>query len=309
MKVLVVCSRVRSTIAPFIKEQIESLEKQGVQISCFSVKKPGMMGYLMALKPLIIKIKDFNPDLIHAHYGLSGLLANLQRKIPVVTTYHGSDINNSKVLPFSKIATKLSVKNIFVSHKLLSQVRKSEKNIVIPCGVDTSIFYPINKIVARKKMGFKPESKLILFSSAFTNTVKNYPLAKSAIEKLNDVLLIELNGYTREQVNLLFNVCDAALMTSFSEGSPQFIKEAMACNCPIVAADVGDVRQNTESIKGCYVTSFLSENVAAKINMALQFGKRTNTRKKLLELGFDNEAVSKRIIEVYRNVGTYNGKK
>src|SRR3972149_2854317 len=111
MKVLIVYSRVKSEIAPFIKEQIESLEKLDVTIDCFAITEPGIIGYLLALKPLIRKIKDFNPDLIHAHYGLSGLLASLQRKVKVIITFHGSDVNFKRSRTFSKIASFFSKAN------------------------------------------------------------------------------------------------------------------------------------------------------------------------------------------------------
>ena len=302
MRILIVCSGNSGGIAPFIEEQVDALKKKGDKISFFLIKGSGISGYLKNYVHYKKAINNFKPVLIHAHYGLSGLFANLQRSIPVITTYHGSDINNAKVLWFSKIAVKLSVKNIFVSQKLLSKVHQSVKNVLIPCGIDTAVFHPIDKIQARKEMGFTAEARLVLFSSAFTNTVKNYPLAKNAIEKLKNVRLIELKGYTREEVNLLYNACDVSLMTSFTEGSPQFIKESMACNRPIVATDVGDVRWLLKGLAGCFVTSFDVHDVANKIQKALEFGKRTKGRARIVDLGIDTETIANEIIKTYKNV-------
>ena len=119
MKILIVASYNKNKFAPFIVEQAEALKRVGCEIDYFGVVGKGIKGYLSAFSVLRKKIKSFKPDVIHAHYGLSGLLANLQRKVSVVTTYHGSDINLPNVLRISKIAMILSAWNIFVSQKML----------------------------------------------------------------------------------------------------------------------------------------------------------------------------------------------
>ena len=108
MRVLVVASFNKGHFAPFIVEQAEALKEQGCEIEFFGLQGKGFRGYLHNVPQLKQKIREFRPDIIHAHYGLSGLFANLQREIPVVTTYHGSDINDKSALPFSKMAIWLS---------------------------------------------------------------------------------------------------------------------------------------------------------------------------------------------------------
>ena len=101
--------------------------------------------------------------------------------------------------------------------------------------------------------GLKREEIYGLFSSNFSNKVKNYQLAKKALKHLNKKIhLIELVGYNRDEVNILLNAVDFLLMTSISEGSPQIIKEAMACNCPIITTDVGDVTVARRSSGGAF---------------------------------------------------------
>ena len=123
MKILVVASFNKGRFAPFILEQAEALKDAGCQIEYYGLQGKGLNGYLKNLPSLKRKIKEFQPDIVHAHYGLSGLFANLQRRIPVVATYHGSDINDPKVLRFSKMAMRLSAWNIFVSRKTLAFCR------------------------------------------------------------------------------------------------------------------------------------------------------------------------------------------
>ena len=117
MRILIVASKNSGKLSPFVLEQANALQQKGIEVDYFGIVGKGIKGYLQAFVPLCKKIKEFQPDLIHAHYGLSGLLANLQRKVPVVTTYHGSDINVVEVRRFSKMAMRLSAWNVFVSQR------------------------------------------------------------------------------------------------------------------------------------------------------------------------------------------------
>ena len=127
MRILIVASIKKTYYAPFIIEQANSIIALGHTIEYFGVNGSGINGYLKNLSSLKNKIKQFKPDIIHAHYGLSGLLACLQRSVPVVVTYHGSDINVKSVRVFSKIAMCLSAFNIFVSPKNVA-LAKAKKN-------------------------------------------------------------------------------------------------------------------------------------------------------------------------------------
>lgn len=301
MNLLFVCSKNSGRIAPFILEQGESLVQLGIRVEYFTIEGKGWKGYLKNRKRLVETIKTFQPQVIHAHYGLSGLLANMQRRVPVVTTYHGSDINNPKVFLFSKLCMKLSVHNIFVSIKNQTKSALTKNFSLIPCGVDINLFVPFEKLQARKELGLDMNKKYVLFAGAFNNNVKNPELALSAVAGMEDVELLELKGYTRQQVVQLMNAVDAVLMTSFSEGSPQFIKEAMACNCPVVSVPVGDVPDIVSGVEGCYMTTYEPADVVEKLKTALDFAKRTEGRKRIIELKLDIESVAKKIVKVYRN--------
>ena len=249
------------------------------------------------------KIKEYKPDLIHAYYGLSGLLTNLQRKVPVITTYHGSDINNKRAFRFSKWAIKLSAYNIFVSKKNKTKAQVVKKSAIIPCGIDTQLFHSINKAKAIQKLGLLESRKSVLFAGSFDNQAKNPNLAKNAVALLpNNVDLIELKGYSREEVAMLMNAVDACLMTSYSEGSPQFIKEAMACNCPIVSVDVGDVKEVICGVENCYLVKYDAKDIADKLNVILVKGARTNGREKIMKMGLDSESVANRIVKIYKDI-------
>jgi len=307
MRILVVCSfkeNQHEHMAPFVKEQVEALRATGVGCDCFLVKGKGILGYLRQLKPLINKISKFCPDVIHAHFGLCGLLANLQRKVPVVTTYHGSDINDRKVLLFSKMAMCLSKWNIFVSQKTLEIAKLKRKYSLLPCGIDITDLQLTEKHEARRRMHLQGDKKYILFASAFDNVVKNAQLAKESILLLQDntVELLELRGYSREEVTLLMCAADVFLMTSFSEGSPQVIKEAMACGCPIVSVDVGDVRERVSNVMECYVSKTReSGELVELLQKAIRYEGRTKGREKVISDGLDNKYIAERLLEIYKS--------
>ena len=302
MKVLFVASFNKHRFAPFIVEQADALRRAGCEVDFFGVQGKGVKGYLKALPLLKQRIKAYHPDVIHAHYGLCGLLAGLQRRVPVVTTYHGSDINVKKNRPFSILAMALSRYNIFVSKKTLKIASPKNKYALIPCGIDLSELQLTQKQDARKQMNLDEHRRYVLFAGAFDNAVKNANLAKEAVSMLHDVELLELKGYSRDQVNLLMCAVDAFLMTSHSEGSPQVIKEAMACGCPIVSVDVGDVAEVISGVDGCIMAERDAKDIACKLRRAFEQCEKTCGRKRIIELGLTNELVAEKLIEIYNSI-------
>lgn len=305
MKILIVASFNKNSFSPFIVEQADALAKQGCEIDYLGIQGKGFSGYLKNYFALKQRIKQYRPSVVHAHYGLSGLFANLQRKIPVVTTYHGSDINDKNVFFFSRIAMNLSAWNIFVSQRICEIAQPKRKYTICPCGVDFTDLQLTGKLEARTKLGLSTEKKYVLFSGSFDNAVKNYSLAKATVEELQDdsVELMELKGYSRKEVVLLMCAVDALLMTSITEGSPQVIKEAMACGCPLVSVDVGDVKERTKGLDGCFVAStYDAVELAGLLKQAMSFGGKTKGRERLAADGFDNQKVAADLLSVYEKV-------
>mgnify|MGYP003301767594 CR=1 FL=1 len=341
MKLLVIASDKGEHFVPFIEEQITALQQNGVEIVRYGVTGKGIIGYLRELPALRRLIRAERPDIIHAHYGLCGLLANLQRLIPVVTTYHGSDINVPSILRISKIAMRLSAHNIFVSARSMAIAfrlspfasRLKKRSALLPCGINLPRPWSEmqNQLVGPLTLNQWVQEKLqadainVLFAGAFDNAVKDPELAFATIQASNTAIgngqwamesnnqspianrpisLIELKGYNRDQVNALMYNCDALLMTSKTEGSPQVIKEAMACRCPIVSVDVGDVAERTSGVKGCYVVpSRDPKDIAQALLQATAFEGKTNGREKIIEMGLSNEQVASRLVEIFKSVG------
>lgn len=292
--------------APFIVEQAEALRSIGCEIEYFGVSGKGAIGYLKQLPKLRNFIREKHIDIIHAHYGLCCLLANMQRIAPVISTYHGSDINVPSVMSFSKIAMKLSAWNIFVSKRTqdiaFSQVSDKviSKSSLIPCGINLPM-----AVCDLPNMShlLQHNKKHVLFAGAFDNDVKDPELAKSVVSLCSDVQLIELKGYSRDEVNALMYACDAFLMTSKTEGSPQVVKEAMACGLPIVSTDVGDVAERVSGLEGCFVSKTRNpKEIAGLLEQAISFGYRTQGLQFIKSSNLTNDAVALRLMDIYNNV-------
>lgn len=313
MKILVVCRWHGDHAAAFIMEQVDALRELGHEVQYVTATKGGVRGYIELYRALKKSIRSEQPDIIHAHYGICGLVANLQRKVPVVTTYPGSDINDKRIRPISVMAMRLSKYNFFMSKRQIALVQKyalPERTEIVRYGIMSDLFVEQSKRTARKAMNLEQDKKYVLFSSKFTRLGKDPELAKKTVDivdkKRRDAgksgveLLPLTGGYTKEEMVSLMNAVDAAIVTSKSEGSPQFTKEVMSCGCPIVSVDVGDVAEQVEGLEGCYVAqSREPEELAALLESAIDYGK-TKGHQHIIDMQLDNEQVVAKIIKIYQ---------
>jgi glycosyltransferase involved in cell wall biosynthesis len=247
---------------------------------------------------------------------LSGLLSLIAKgRVPLIVTFHGNDINTLHPLKnlkpnLNKILSGIvhcwDNHSIFVTEDMANQIKaKAVKSDIIPCQVNLDTFYPIDKADARRQLNLSNSKRYVLFSSSFRTPIKNYPLAKKACSHFDNLELIELSGFTRQEVNLLLNACDLALVTSYNEGSCQFLKEAMACNSPIVSTRVGDSEWIFGKTEGCYLTRQDPEDVISSITKALDFCERTGKttgRDRIIELKLDAESTSRKIFSIYKRI-------
>ena len=289
----------------FVYEQIESVKRldASVDYKVFPIIGKGFKGYLASLKQLKNIIKDYQPDIVHAHCGHVGAQAVLQRMVPVITTFHGSDVNSPKMRPIASIASLLSVESFFVSKKLMQTLRiKGRRNAIIPCGVDVSIFHPRDKEDCKRQLGI--DKDYILFASDFGNSIKNPALAKAVANHFPDMELREIKDRSREEVSQLINGAELLLMTSFCEGSPQIIKEAVACGQRVVSVDVGDVKEQTEGLCNCRVCEADETKLVAAVrdvlNEPLETGQAANK--------YDMSVIANSILNQYKTIIQNYGK-
>lgn len=288
----------------FVKEQGDALTDLGVRIFYFAVKGKGWKGYLSSLSKLKQEIKDNKIDLVHAHYGFCGALSVLQRDVPVVITFHNGETLTTKGKIISSLAARFSAFNIFVAQHIHDKLLFIPDGYsILPCGIDMNHLPLLEKQLAVREMGLPEDRPNILFGGSFSNDRKNYPLAKEATDLLPfPVNLIEMKGFSRREVNKLLCGCDLFLLPTKSEGSPQVVKEALACNCPIVATGVADIPQLLEGVRNSYTTGFDAGEIASRIEMILQNGERSDGRRRISELKLDNPQVAESLLAIYHSV-------
>src|SRR3989304_8238390 len=179
VKVLIVCSGNYGYIQPFVLDQTQELIKRGIKVEYFLIKEKGFWGYLKHFPSLVQTLRKNSYDLIHAHHVLSGMLSILQRSVPVVVTFHGGDIEIFRNRLISRLVIYFSKANIFTNKRQLEvfNLAASFKNYLIPCGLDISLFQPVEKNLARELLNLYQNKYYILFASHFTRMEKNYKLA------------------------------------------------------------------------------------------------------------------------------------
>jgi glycosyltransferase involved in cell wall biosynthesis len=307
------------SITPFVKAQGDALIERGVQLSYFRIEGRGLKNYCKSIYYLRKHVEKNRVDLIHAHYSLCGWVAVLaRRKTPVVLSLMGDDAQGAftgeKKIKFSSrffmLLTRLVqpfVKAIISKSQGLEKIVYRKKiSYVIPNGVQ------LNKFIAsesgfRSGLGLKKDLKYILFLGNPMDINKNYALARDAVRLLNrsDVELINVFNASHESVIEYLNSVDVFVSCSFAEGSANVIKEAMACNCPMVVTNAGDAEWVIGNEPGCFISSYVPQQFAMDITLALNYSQnhqRTNGRKRICDLGLDSDSVTEKLMQVYRTV-------
>lgn len=296
----------------FYRQQEEHLKGHGVEVDTHTVSgkevvdggPEEMRGYSDYLKALYEFHRNYTPsdyDVIHANFGLTAPIALSQFSTPVVMTLWGTDLMG-KYGPVTKLCAR-RCDGVMVRSEEMAEMLPCDAEIV-PSGVDLELFRPIPMAEARREIGWSEESFQILFPYSPGYTRKNYPLAESVVNAVSDELdttveLRTISDIEHEEVPVYMNAADAVLLTSSREGSPNTVKEAMACNVPVVTTDVGDVELRLRDVTNSYVGSDEDELVSG-LKRVLQSGERTNGREEVREVSWEN--VTKTIIALYRRV-------
>lgn len=313
MRILFVCSGNSHTgrMAPFIESQGESLEKKGHEVYYSLVKGHGLISYLNHVKRIRSEVKINNIDLIHAHYSLCALASILAfTRKPIVTSYMGSDAygsigKNGKTKPSSywlvilSLAIQPFLSYIICKSENISKFVYNKRSAIVPNGVDLNRF-PIRD----RTRDPKSEPFIILFLGNPTDQRKNYSLLKEAVALLgteNIEVIAPYPIYRSEVPDYLAN-SDMLAMCSLEEGSPNVVKEAMACCLPIVATNAGDAWWLIGDIPGHYKSGFDAEDFAKGIKTIMAFNSNTEGRKRIIDLGLDSEVVADKLIKIYKSV-------
>lgn len=329
MRVLIVTNMYPSAERPgwgsFVKSQVDSLVESGIEVDLLVIEGyKSQLRYLTAIFRLWRLCLRRRYDLVHAHYGLSGIVARAQFRYPVLVSFTGDDLYGH---PTRRGAATLTSRFWAALHRMLAGyvdgvIVKSRRQalllngrtaIVIPNGVCFDRFRPMDRAACRRTLGLDPDREYILFAGAPSQIRKNYPIAEAAVHILRasrgrSVELLTLEGRPHEDVPVFMNAADVVVLVSMWEGSPNVIKEAMACNTRIVASDVGDVPEVINGVEGCLICETNPVDLADKIEAVLMTPAKTQGRAAIEHLRI--EAIAERIIAEYRRVsGSWGGER
>jgi glycosyltransferase involved in cell wall biosynthesis len=309
-RVLFVCSGNSKNfdVVPFIQAQADSLIELGHEVEFSTVKGRGALAYLSHVLILRRALNSSSYDVIHAHYSLCGFvayLAGICSKTPVIVSLMGSDVKGSGLLlGIIRCFTRYLWDATIVKSDDMHRSLRVDSAEIIPNGINLGVFKPLLRNDCRVQLGWEVNKHYILFGADPQRPVKNYALAQKAYPLIttDNCEFHILGSIPHADIPIYLNACDVLLLTSKWEGSPNIIKEAMACGTPIVCTDVGDVRWLLEGLDGCYVASQDSADIADKLEKSLSFEGKTAGRERLIELNLDSENVARRIVKVYERV-------
>jgi len=302
---------------PFLVSEVEHLRKFGVTVEIFYFRgSANALNYLRAFRRLhaILRINKF--DLIHAQWGQSAI-PTFFTKLPLVVTFRGSDLQgiadkNGKYTWKGRLLSLVSrwVANradaiILVSESLSKFLPQNKRYTVVPSGVDLHLFKPMSSRASREVLGLDPGKYYVLFAGNPSRLEKRYPLAAEAVKLLNrhvEAKLFYAEKVTIDKMPFFMNSANVLLLTSLHEGSPNVVKEALACNIPVVSVDVGDVKQRISSIPGCYICRPDPEDIASALKKVL-LNPITDFNGRDSVTDLDENILARKVIDVYRSIG------
>jgi len=326
MKVLAVTNMMPSPLNPrsgtFVEQQIVGIKSIGIEIDVLLIDRPnlGMRQYTKTREMVRSKITNTRYDVIHIMY--AGVMAYLATKetsqFPTVVSFCGVDLLGADYgSPLFRLRTRLGVWASYRAAERADAIVVKSRNLeqglppgidranvfIIPNGINMERFKPMRTEECRRRLGWSPDSFHILFSTADrSNKKKRLQLAEKALAVLRKRgITAEIHGLGRiphDVVPVWLNAADVVLMTSTSdEGSPNIIKEALACNRPVVSLDVGDVAERLEGIDGCYIASESPIDLADCLSTVRSGPGFVESRVVVGQLSI--ESVARRILEVY----------
>lgn len=302
LKVLFIASGNHGAISPVVGNQAEALMSEGVEIEWYLLKGKGIKGYLKNVKPLRKYLKEHKYDAIHAHYSLSAFVASLAGAKPLVVSLMGSDV---KAAGWYKFIIRLFAAfrgwiSIIVKSNDMYRSLGIKRAIIIPNGVNMERFLPMSKSDCQKRLGWDASKTHILFPANASRPEKDYALAEAAVALIPNMELHAFENTPNAETPYWYNAADVVLMTSKWEGSPNAIKEAMACSRPIVATNVGDIAERTSGAEGCFVAQSRDpQELASLIEKTLAFHV-TKGRERIIADQLDCHIINQKLIELYR---------
>jgi teichuronic acid biosynthesis glycosyltransferase TuaC len=262
--------------------------------------------------------RGLQADVVHGHYGHTGLLARLQVRRPVVISYCGDDLlgtpgGDGSLTAKSQVEVAVFRQLARTANATITKSRAMEsvlppaaraRNHVIPNGVDTGFFTPVARDDARAELGWDADERAVLFAGDPELPRKNHALAAAVVERLSErdpgVRMRVAWGVSRDQMRTMYAAADVLLHTSLIEGSANVLKEAMAMELPVVGVPAGDAEERLAGVAGCAVRPYSAEPLADAVEAAFAHGRSPEAREAVSAL--TAESIAERVISVYEGV-------
>jgi glycosyltransferase involved in cell wall biosynthesis len=305
----------------FVRDEAEALRDAGLDVDVYFVNgRANKLNYFGMPAGFFARIREKSYDVIHVHHSFCGLVATLQHRIPVVWTFHEGEISGDitdalREQPIKQIAYSKRMKR-YVAQKVDAVVVVAEHlrgplgrpdALWLPAGIDWKRFAPMDSGEAKRELGFDAGRRYVLFPAAPSRVEKRYELARAGFDRYRgatpgarDLELIALDNVPHARVPLYMNASEAVLMTSAFEASPVTIREALACNVPVICTDVGDARVVMRDIAGCRIVEGDPVSIADALRAVLAGPRRVESRERMRAYGLDT--VAQKLIALYDRV-------
>lgn len=320
MRVLTICPELPTAACPGsmapTARQIRSLRDLGIDVDVVDMRGVPKLKYLQVIPRLRRLAKK--ADLIHAHFGYCGWLARVAPQKPIVMSFMGDDLlgtpkSNGQLEWLSCAMVRWNkrlarnVDAVIVKSREMADVIAPVTATVIPNGVDLNIFQPRAREVSRRRLQFTERGRKVLFPGNPDNPGKGFDLASASVRVAASLMgesidLVPLWNVAPDDVPVYMNACEAMLMTSFTEGSPNVVKEAMACDLPVIGVPVGDVHELLDGAAGYAKCERDADEIGRALAGILTHPTTVEGRKAILEKQLDLESVARRVIAVYERV-------
>jgi glycosyltransferase involved in cell wall biosynthesis len=308
LKVLFISSGNSGQISPIVKAQGISLKEIGIEVEYYLIQGKGIWGYLKNIPSLRRYSKMKNIDVFHAHYSFCGFAAALAGCNPLIVSLMGSDAKGNFLFKFCiKFFMRFFWSHTIVKSQDMIDSLGIKNASIIPNGVDLNQFKPDEKNLCREKLGWELNKTHLLFAANPTRWVKNFNLVEKAFNSINDknIELHTLVDVDFGKMNDIYNASDIVLLSSYWEGSPNVIKEAMACNKIIVCTEVGDVKEVFGKTPGTFLSGFETIEFRDAMHQAIDFHSNQLSgrgRDRIKELKIDSINIAKKIQIDYQRI-------
>ncbi|GAA0005589.1 hypothetical protein BDS110ZK25_16550 [Bradyrhizobium diazoefficiens] len=289
----------------FVCQQVEQLRRFGHTVDVIDILgSQSKMNYLRCTLDVVRMTSAVAYDIVHAHYGYSAYPAMFRLRAPLVITLHGTDVIGQSI--FERLSTRAVSRFADAVIVVSEELRRRIPGIVIPCGVDLGVFKPYDRDKARARLGWPKDKHIVLFPFDPARPEKRYDLARASVERLVqegvDAELTTVVNVPNGEMPWCYSAADALLLCSDYEGSPTSIKEALACNRPVVATDVGDVGELLNGIAGTRICPQEAGTIARNLREVFDWSRSSEFRGRAAMARYDQALTVEKIVGVYDDV-------